>query len=180
MTNYFALGNPDLEIGLNPAPIVIRPMQILLITAIVCSSDTVAAVSIVDHKKQPKLFAIIFGEGVLNDIVSIILFNTVLDLQSQTFSSLTPLIILIQFVVLGLILLIIGLFFGLLTSFVFKHLPFLTTNAVTETFLLFAISMISYFVADMTEIFHIKMSGIISLLTCGIIQSHYTYWNMSP
>jgi NhaP-type Na+/H+ or K+/H+ antiporter len=52
----------------------------LLICALLCSSDVVAAVSIVDYSKQPKLYSCIFGEGVVNDIVSIILFNTILQL----------------------------------------------------------------------------------------------------
>ena len=46
-------------------------MQILLFTALLCSSDVVAAVSIVDYTQQPKLYSCIFGEGVFNDIVSI-------------------------------------------------------------------------------------------------------------
>lgn len=50
----------------------------LLFTAVLCSSDVVAALSIVDNNKQPKIFSCIFGEGILNDIVSIVLFNTVL------------------------------------------------------------------------------------------------------
>jgi NhaP-type Na+/H+ or K+/H+ antiporter len=64
----------------NPAPIKIDIMQMLLITSILCSSDTVAAVSIIDYAQQPKLFSCIFGEGVVNDAVSIILFNTILSL----------------------------------------------------------------------------------------------------
>ena len=54
----------------------------LLFTALLCSSDVVAAVSIVNYEAQPKLYSCIFGEGVFNDIVSIILFNTVNNLQS--------------------------------------------------------------------------------------------------
>ena len=61
-------------------PIVVDTMQILLICALLCSSDVVAAVSIVDYSKQPKLYSCIFGEGVVNDAVSIILFNTILQL----------------------------------------------------------------------------------------------------
>lgn len=52
-------------------------MQMLLFTSLLCSSDVVAAVSIVSYEAQPKLFSCVFGEGVFNDIVSIILFNTV-------------------------------------------------------------------------------------------------------
>ena len=59
----------------------IFPMQLLLFTSLMCSSDVVAAVSIVDYDAQPKLYSCIFGEGVTNDIVSIVLFNTVTALQ---------------------------------------------------------------------------------------------------
>lgn len=180
MTNYYGLEHPEEDIGQNPFPVQVDTMKILLITALLCSSDVVAAVSIVDYSKQPKLFSCIFGEGVVNDIVSIILFNTILSLQSVTFTATTPFVILFQFILLGFVSLTIGLLFGFLTSFIFKHAGFLRVNAVTETFLILALSMLSYFVAEMTELAGIRMSGIISLLTCGIIQSHYTYYNLSP
>ena len=66
-------------------PINIDIMRMLLFTALLCSSDVVAAVSIVSYEAQPKLYSCIFGEGVFNDIVSIILFNTVSALQSADF-----------------------------------------------------------------------------------------------
>lgn len=64
---------------------------------------------------------------------------------------------------------------GFLTSFIFKHCRFLTVNAITETFLIFCFSLITYYVGDL-----VKLSGIISLLACGIIQAHYTWYNFSP
>jgi NhaP-type Na+/H+ or K+/H+ antiporter len=81
---------------------------------------------------------------------------------------------------LGVVSLLVGLFFGFLTSYVFKHCSFLRINAITETFLMFSFSMMSYFVSDSIVIANIEMSGIISLLACGIVQSHYTYYNFSP
>ena len=57
--------------------IVLPVMQLLLLTSLLCSSDVVAAVSIVDYNAQPQLYSCIFGEGVVNDIVSIVLFNTI-------------------------------------------------------------------------------------------------------
>lgn len=66
-------------------PVYLKVMPMLLFTSLLCSSDVVAAVSIVDYEAQPKLFSCIFGEGVFNDIVSIILFNTVQSLQGQDF-----------------------------------------------------------------------------------------------
>jgi NhaP-type Na+/H+ or K+/H+ antiporter len=51
--------------------------EVLSICALLCSSDVIAAISMIDYSAQPKLFSIVYGEGVFNDIVSIILFNTV-------------------------------------------------------------------------------------------------------
>ena len=56
MTNYYALNNPDVIVETtvganNPMPVKVEMMQILLITALLCSSDVVAAVSIVDYTK---------------------------------------------------------------------------------------------------------------------------------
>jgi NhaP-type Na+/H+ or K+/H+ antiporter len=89
-------------------------------------------------------------------------------------------VILGQFLLLGIVSLTVGLVFGFITSFMFKFSPFLRGNAVIETFLIFSFSILSYFVSDCIVLAGIQMSGIISLLTCGIIQSHYTYYNMSP
>jgi len=140
----------------------------------------VAAVSIVSYEQQPKLFSCVFGEGVFNDIISIILFNTVKSLIITSFTAATPFIILGEFVMLAVISLGVGLVFGFATSFAFKHLSFLRVNPITETFILFAFSIVSYFVSNSIVINGTEMSGISSLLTCGIVQSHYTYYNLSP
>ena len=67
-------------------------MEILLMCSLICSSDVVAAVAVVKYEQQPKLFSVIFGEGITNDAVGIILFNTVMEYAGphSTFSGLTP------------------------------------------------------------------------------------------
>jgi NhaP-type Na+/H+ or K+/H+ antiporter len=81
---------------------------------------------------------------------------------------------------LGVISLSIGVVFGFLTSLAFKHCSFIRVNPITETFLMFAFSIMSYFISNAIVINGVTMSGITSLLTCAIIQSHYTYYNLSP
>ena len=49
-------------------------IECMVISSIMCSSDVIAAITIVNQDEQPKLFSIIFGEGVVNDAVAIILF----------------------------------------------------------------------------------------------------------
>ena len=49
-------------------------MECLIISSLLCSSDVIAAISIVKFDDQPQLFSIIFGEGIVNDAVALILF----------------------------------------------------------------------------------------------------------
>lgn len=177
MINYHEQNNDSEEGG--PKPIDIPIMQILLFTALLCSSDVVAAVSIVNYEAQPKLYSCIFGEGVFNDIVSIILFDTVLSLQQTEFKTSTPFLIIAQFLLLGIVSIGCGLIAGLLICLLFKHARFLTINPIIETFIIFSICITAYFVTGLISINGLEMSGIIALLTCGIISAHYAYYNLS-
>ena len=58
-------------------PLDMGMFEVLSVCALLCSSDVIAAISMINYSDQPKLFSIVYGEGVFNDIVSIILFNTV-------------------------------------------------------------------------------------------------------
>ena len=46
----------------------------LYLCAVLSSSDIIAAVTLIKQEEQPKLFAIILGEGLFNDAVAIILY----------------------------------------------------------------------------------------------------------
>jgi NhaP-type Na+/H+ or K+/H+ antiporter len=174
MTNY------DANHGDN-ATIEIDIMKILLFTALICSNDLVATISIVSYEAQPKLFSCIFGEGVFNDAVSIILFNTMENLQGTTFYWYSPLIIMVEFLLLGVISVSVGLLFGICSSLLFKHARFLTFSPIIETFLVFVSCYASYFVTNMIKLPNstLEMSGIIAICTCGIVTAHYTYYNLS-
>lgn len=50
---------------------------IIKFSATICATDSVAALTLISPKKFPKLFSIIFGEGMVNDAVAIILFKVV-------------------------------------------------------------------------------------------------------
>ena len=54
--------------------------EILLFSATLCASDAVAALTMVKYEESPRLFSIIFGEGIVNDAIAIILFDAVNDL----------------------------------------------------------------------------------------------------
>jgi sodium/hydrogen exchanger-like protein 6/7/sodium/hydrogen exchanger 8 len=93
-----------------------------------CSSDVIAAVSILKYETQPKIFSIVFGEGIMNDAVSIILFDTVASFSGgdNQFTASTPFEIAGNFLLLFFMSLLIGAFFALLTSYILKRARFMT------------------------------------------------------
>jgi len=52
----------------------LKMREILLFSATLCASDAVAALTMIKFKQSPTLFSIIFGEGIVNDAIAIILF----------------------------------------------------------------------------------------------------------
>jgi len=103
-------------------PLKLTNPECMLFCSLMCSSDVIAAVSLINYDQNPKLFSIVFGEGITNDAVSIILFNTVLKYTSEgaEINSSTPLAIVKDFGNLGFQSIFIGIIFGLLSSYILK------------------------------------------------------------
>jgi NhaP-type Na+/H+ or K+/H+ antiporter len=152
-------------------------MEIMLMCSLLVCTDAVAAVSIVKYDEQPKLFSLIFGEGITNDAVCIILFNTVYEYAGphSEFTSATPIKVVYGFVLLAFFSILIGLIFGVISAYVLKKFRFLTVNPVIEVNLVFVFGYLSYCV---TELFH--YSGIIALLVSGVVMAKYSWYNLSP
>lgn len=132
----------------------------------------------ISYNDQPKLFSIVYGEGVFNDIVSIIMFNTVQSLfggSEASDKSVNPFEIILEFLKLAFMSILIGVVLSITSSVFFKNFRVLTHSPICETIMILLNGMLAYFIA---EIF--KQSGIISLLTCGIVMAHYTWFNLSP
>ena len=60
---------------------VLTMTEILILSSVLCATDTVAANSLIKAEKFPVLNAVLFGEGILNDAVAIILYGTVSKLK---------------------------------------------------------------------------------------------------
>lgn len=144
---------------------VLTLREILLLCSLLCSSDVVAAVSLIDFQKEPKLFSMVFGEGITNDAVSIILFNTVFKYTGSTekFSTDTVFKVMIEFTKLTFSSVSCGLVAAFACALLLKNFRFLTHSPVHETLLVFCFGYMGYLFSEILE-----LSGIISLLTCGI------------
>jgi len=86
-----------------------------------------------------------------------------------------PLNILLDFLKLGFGSVAIGIIFGLGASFMVKKMRFLTVSAIKETVLIFCFGYISYSLGELAH-----LSGIICLLTTGVVMAHYGWYSLSP
>lgn len=149
-------------------------LDALSVGATLSATDPVTILSIFNaYKVDPKLYTIIFGESLLNDAISIVMFETCQKFHGQPakFSSL--------FAGAGLFLmtfsvsLLIGVLIGMLVALILKH-THIRRYPQIESCLILLIAYESYFFSNGCH-----MSGIVSLLFCGITLKHYAYYNMS-
>lgn len=52
-------------------------VECLVLASVLCATDTVAGLTIVKEKDYPELNSILFGEGIVNDAVAILMFETI-------------------------------------------------------------------------------------------------------
>ncbi|ODA82566.1 hypothetical protein RJ55_01073 [Drechmeria coniospora] len=145
--------------------------------ATLSATDPVTILAIFNtYKVDPKLYTIIFGESILNDAIAIVIFETAQkynkgEAASYGFLSFfegTGIFLLIFF---GSLL--IGVIVGVGTALLLKF-TYLRRLPKIESCLIVLISYATYFFSH-----GVHMSGIVSLLFCGITLKHYAYFNMS-
>jgi len=119
----------------------------------------------------------VFGESVLNDAVSIVLFNQFqsfyLDNTGAQLNFEACAAIAGKFIFVSGVSLLIGLSCGMATSKLLMH-----TNQHQDTaYELVAVLISGYLSFFLAELGH--LSGIVSIFFCGIANSHYSWYNIS-
>ena len=152
-------------------------VEIFLLCAMLCSSDIIAAVSLVKYRDYPRIFSVLLGEGLWNDAVAVVLAQSCEEMvhnsESLSFKAIGGIIG--DFFLLSFVSTLIGVIFGILTGIVTKYCRFLTRSSIHETFIMFLFGFISYYISDL-----LKMSGIISIIVTAVMQAHYSWYNLSP
>ncbi|CAG7972743.1 unnamed protein product [Penicillium olsonii] len=152
-------------------------VEAISVGATLSATDPVTILAIFNlYKVEPKLYTIIFGESILNDAIAIVLFETAQKYAESAAGSLT---ILNLFEAIGLFLLVffgsmvIGMLVGIATALGLKY-TLVRRMPKIESCLIILIAYASYFFSN-----GVHLSGIVSLLFCGITLKHYAYYNMS-
>ncbi|KAI8811969.1 Sodium/hydrogen exchanger family-domain-containing protein [Cladochytrium replicatum] len=149
-------------------------LDAMVFGAILSSTDPVTVLAIFHQNKvDPKLYAIIFGESLLNDSVAIVLFSTLGQFKGKevTLINLAHGIGTFMAIFFGSVM--IGLIVALICALMLKH-SHLHQFPSLESCLVFLLAYSSYLLSN-----GIQLSGIVSLLFCGIALKHYAYDNMS-
>ena len=145
----------------------------LLLASVLSATDTIAAITVIKENKYPKLHYILFGEGVLNDAVSIVLFRTVNSVTNSK-GDLDWVDLIGGFLLTTFLSILIGLSIGLLASYIIKRFPGISLHPERESALIILFGYLSYTLAEV-----IHMSGIMSIFFCGVIMGHYAWYNLS-
>ncbi|KAI9297375.1 sodium/hydrogen exchanger [Neoconidiobolus thromboides FSU 785] len=149
-------------------------VECLMLGSILSSTDPVTVLAIFSQLKvDPKLYAIIFGESMLNDSVAIVLFESLQHVANKELEGSLIWEGFGYFIISFLGSLMIGSISGFTISLMLK-LTKLHTIPLIESSLVTLLAYGTYFFSNF-----LSMSGIVSLLFCSIILKHYGYSNMS-
>ncbi|KAJ4946009.1 hypothetical protein JOQ06_023687 [Pogonophryne albipinna] len=145
----------------------------LFFGAILSATDPVTVLAIFNELQvDVDLYALLFGESVLNDAVAVVLSSSIVAYQPQGDNSHT-------FEVMAL-LKSFGMFIGVFSgSFALGVATGVFTKLkdfpLLETALFFLMSWSTFLLAEACG-----FTGVVAVLFCGITQAHYTFNNLSP
>eukprot|EP00158_Paraphelidium_tribonemae_P004657 Partr_v1_DN26892_c0_g1_i1_m40512 putative Sodium hydrogen exchanger len=154
--------------------VVMTLTQCLMFGSILSSTDPVTVLAIFNQVTvDPNLYAIIFGESMLNDAVSIVLYNVLDGLQDTAIDSSIlwrgPLLFVGVFVGSTAV----GVAVSLITALFLKYSSMHLYPALESSFVIL-LAYFSYLLANT-----VHLTGIVSLLFCGIAMKRYVQPNLS-
>jgi NhaP-type Na+/H+ or K+/H+ antiporter len=161
----------------------LETVECLLLAAVLSPSDEVAVLSLIKPDDYPKLGAILFGEGVLNDALSIVLFRAVFNLSLEGDGGASELNdgpgavtrrLTSEALWLLVVAVVLGLAVGLLVSRLFKVTPSLRAHPTRQCALVLLGGYLAYGASEALE-----MSGITALFFASISMARYAWHSLS-
>lgn len=143
--------------------------------SLISAVDPVATVAIFHALDvDPVLNMLVFGESILNDAIAIVLTTSILESNNPTMTSWEAFRTGInRFCMMFFASAGIGVVFALASALLLKHVD-LRKNPSLEFGMMLVFTYAPYALAE-----GIHLSGIMAILFCGIVMSHYTHFNLS-
>nr|KAJ0196694.1 hypothetical protein LSAT_V11C700387930 [Lactuca sativa] len=166
--------------------------EYLSVGTIFSSTDTVCTLQVLHQDETPLLYSLVFGEGVVNDATSVVLFNAVQKINADTLGGKAALRILLDFFYLFSTSTILGVTLEPVSHLVLSCAGWAIDiiyssriglwqvntrtlhSSVREIALMILIAYLSYMLAELFE-----LSGILTVFFAGVLMSHYAWHNVT-
>ncbi|XP_050313259.1 sodium/hydrogen exchanger 7 isoform X1 [Anthonomus grandis grandis] len=155
-------------------------LDTLYFGALISSTDPLTILAIFnDLNVDVNLYALVFGESVLNDAVAIVLSGSIqhyskrYQLGTGGFEMKAFFQAVGDFCGIFMLSLLIGAAMGCITALISKYTR-VRDFPLLESALFVLMSYSTFLIAEATD-----LTGVVSVLFCGICQAHYTYNNLS-
>jgi sodium/hydrogen exchanger 8 len=152
-------------------------MASLTFGALISSTDPVTVLSVFTSLGvAPELFALVFGESVMNDAVAIVLARTFLELQGEEVTTAVVAGAIVRFAYVFITSMVIGVAFGCGCAFAFRLLD--VSSHPQALFVEVAMTVVwpwtAFYLCEALE-----LSGIVAILFCGMAMARYARPNLS-
>ena len=181
LCNTFAIGGGLLAVqavgGItlkseNGTTVTLGPVNCFTFSALISAVDPVAVLAIFQEiGVNAGLYFMVFGESLLNDGVTIVLYNTMVALADVPSNAQNIILAFFSFFTVVFGGFFVGVVFGFISTYIVK---FTRHCRELEPFTILSMIYLGFIVAET-----IHWSGIISILGCGIVQKRYAFRNIS-
>ncbi|KAG0457646.1 hypothetical protein HPP92_022803 [Vanilla planifolia] len=148
--------------------------EYLALGAIFSSTDTVCILHVLSQDQTPRLYSLLFGEGVVNDATAVVFFKVFRKINVSKIGGGVAFHVLWDFLWLFLASTAFGVAIGLLTALTLKTFYFGRHSTNREVALLMLMAYLSYVLAEL-----LTLSVILTVFFCGILMSHYAWYNIT-
>lgn len=150
--------------------------ECMMFGALISSTDPVTVLAIFQELgTDVNLYALVFGESVLNDAVAISLYRTMSLMHSHASSGQNLFMLIFRFLETFVGSLSTGVGVGFISALLFKYAGLDIDNLQNLECCLFVLfPYFSYMLAE-----GLGLSGIVSILFTGIVMKHYSFSNLS-
>uniref|UniRef100_A0A8D2D445 Sodium/hydrogen exchanger n=1 Tax=Sciurus vulgaris TaxID=55149 RepID=A0A8D2D445_SCIVU len=151
-------------------------LENLLFGSLISAVDPVAVLAVFEEARvNEQLYMIIFGEALLNDGISVVLYNILIAFtKMHKFEDIEPVDILAgcaRFIIVGCGGVVFGIIFGFISAFITR---FTQNISAIEPLIVFMFSYLSYLAAET-----LYLSGILAITACAVTMKKYVEENVS-
>lgn len=154
--------------------LLLTSIDYMALGVIFSATDSVCTLQVLNQDETPLLYSLVFGEGVMNDASSVVLFNAIQDLDLSEINAMKIVTLVGKFIYLFLTSTLLGIAVGLISAFIIKKLYVGRHSTDREIAIMVLMPYLSYMLAEL-----LNLSGILTVFFCGIVMSHYTWHNVT-